>query len=142
MLFSRYKVAHEKKHKIMRNVAPVAEATRSFLAEIDKVENLNRSEARKGFINSRSHVGPVPKFEKGSAEPIERRIGDTNASVSGVAAKSFPILRTALYHNRPTARFLTSQVGRNRARFRILDLRDQWRAICRRLIEKSEVLSC
>ena len=45
MLFSRYKVAHEKKHKIMRNVASVAEATRSFLAEIDKVENLNRSEA-------------------------------------------------------------------------------------------------
>lgn len=93
MLFSRYKVAHEKKHKIMRNVASVAEATRSFLAEIDKVENLNRSEARKGFSNSKSHLGPVPKFEKGSAEPIERRIGDTNASVSGVAAESFPILR-------------------------------------------------
>src|SRR6202035_2962370 len=39
MLFSRYKVAYEKKRKIMRNVASVAELTRSFFAEIDKVEN-------------------------------------------------------------------------------------------------------
>ena len=39
MLFSRYKVAYEKKRKIMRNVASVAELTKSFFAEIDKVEN-------------------------------------------------------------------------------------------------------
>lgn len=39
MLFSRYKVAYEKKRNIMRNVASVAELTKSFFAEIDKVEN-------------------------------------------------------------------------------------------------------
>ena len=33
MLFSRYKVAHERKRKIMRNVASVAEL-KSFFAEI------------------------------------------------------------------------------------------------------------
>ena len=39
MLFSRYQVAYEKRRKIMRNVASVAELTKSFFAEIDKVEN-------------------------------------------------------------------------------------------------------
>jgi hypothetical protein len=39
VLVSRYKVAYEKKRKIMRNVASVAELTKSFLGEIDKVEN-------------------------------------------------------------------------------------------------------
>src|SRR6266478_897075 len=39
MLFSRYKVAYEKRRKIMRNVASVAELTKSFFAEINKVEN-------------------------------------------------------------------------------------------------------
>ncbi len=39
MLFSRHKVAYERKRKIMRNVASVAELTRSFFAEIDKVDN-------------------------------------------------------------------------------------------------------
>jgi len=39
MLFSRYKVAYEKKRKIMRNVGSVAELTKSFFAEIDKVES-------------------------------------------------------------------------------------------------------
>ena len=39
MLFSWYKVAYEKKRKIMRNVASIAELTKSFFAEIDKVEN-------------------------------------------------------------------------------------------------------
>jgi hypothetical protein len=39
MLFSRYKVAYEKKRKIMRNVASVAGLTKSLFAEIDKVEN-------------------------------------------------------------------------------------------------------
>ena len=39
MLFSRYKVAYEKKRKIMRNMASVAEVKKSFFAEIDKVEN-------------------------------------------------------------------------------------------------------
>ena len=39
MLFSRYKVAYERKRKIMRNVASVAELKRSFFAGIDKVEN-------------------------------------------------------------------------------------------------------
>jgi hypothetical protein len=39
MLFSRYKVAYEKKRKIMRNVASVAELTKSFFAEINKVED-------------------------------------------------------------------------------------------------------
>jgi hypothetical protein len=38
MLFSRYKVAYDKKRKIMRNVASVAEGIKSFFAEIDKVE--------------------------------------------------------------------------------------------------------
>jgi len=38
MLFSRYKVAHGKKRKIMRNVAPVAELKKRFFARIDKVE--------------------------------------------------------------------------------------------------------
>jgi hypothetical protein len=36
MLFSRYKVAYEKKRKIMRNVASVTELTKAFFAEIDK----------------------------------------------------------------------------------------------------------
>jgi hypothetical protein len=39
MLFSRHKVAYEKECKFMRNVAPVAELTKSFFAEIDQVEN-------------------------------------------------------------------------------------------------------
>jgi aminoacyl tRNA synthetase class II-like protein len=39
MLFSRYKVAYEKKRKIMRNMASVAGLKKSFFAEIDKVEN-------------------------------------------------------------------------------------------------------
>jgi hypothetical protein len=39
MLFSRYKVAYEKKRKIVRNVASIAEFKKSFFAEIDKVEN-------------------------------------------------------------------------------------------------------
>jgi hypothetical protein len=38
MLFSRYKVDYEKKRKIMRNMASVAELKRSFFAGIDKVE--------------------------------------------------------------------------------------------------------
>jgi hypothetical protein len=38
MLFSRYKVAYEKRRKIMRNVASVAELKKSFFAGIDKVE--------------------------------------------------------------------------------------------------------
>jgi hypothetical protein len=36
MLFSRYKVAYEKKRKIMRNVASLAELKNSFFAEIVK----------------------------------------------------------------------------------------------------------
>jgi aminoacyl tRNA synthetase class II-like protein len=39
MLFSRYKVAYEKKRKIVRNVASIAEFKKWFFAEIDKVEN-------------------------------------------------------------------------------------------------------
>ncbi len=39
MLFSRYKVAYERKRKIMRNVASVAELKRSFFAGIGQVEN-------------------------------------------------------------------------------------------------------
>ena len=39
MLFSRYKVAYERKRKILRNVASVAELKRSFFAGIDQVEN-------------------------------------------------------------------------------------------------------
>jgi hypothetical protein len=39
MLFSRYKVAYEKKRKIVRNVASIADFKKSFFAEIDKVEN-------------------------------------------------------------------------------------------------------
>jgi hypothetical protein len=38
VLFSRYKVAYERKRKIMRNVASIAELKKSFF-EIDKVEN-------------------------------------------------------------------------------------------------------
>ena len=38
MLFSRYKVAYERKRKIMRNVASVAELKKSHFAGIDKVE--------------------------------------------------------------------------------------------------------
>ena len=36
MLFSRYKVAYEKKRKIVRNVASIAELKKSVFAEIDK----------------------------------------------------------------------------------------------------------
>jgi len=36
MLFSRYKVDYEKKSKIMRNVASLAELQESYFAEIDK----------------------------------------------------------------------------------------------------------
>jgi len=39
MLFSRYKVAYERKRKIMRNVASIAELKRSFFPGIDKLEN-------------------------------------------------------------------------------------------------------
>ncbi len=39
MLFSRYKVAYERKRKIMRHVASVAGLKRSFFAGIDQVEN-------------------------------------------------------------------------------------------------------
>jgi len=36
MLFSRYKLAYEKKRRVMRHVASVAELKKSFLGEIDK----------------------------------------------------------------------------------------------------------
>ena len=39
MLFSRYKVAYERKRQIMRNVASVAEFKKSFFARIDQAEN-------------------------------------------------------------------------------------------------------
>jgi len=39
MLFSRYKVAYEKKRKIMRNMASVAELKKSSFAKINKIEN-------------------------------------------------------------------------------------------------------
>jgi phenylalanyl-tRNA synthetase alpha subunit len=39
MLFSRYKTAYERKRKIMRNVASIAELKKSFFAGIDQVEN-------------------------------------------------------------------------------------------------------
>jgi hypothetical protein len=39
MLFSRYKVAYEKKRKIMRNVASFAELKKRFFAETGRVEN-------------------------------------------------------------------------------------------------------
>jgi hypothetical protein len=38
MLFSRCKVAYERKREIMRNVASVAELKKSFFSGIDKVE--------------------------------------------------------------------------------------------------------
>ena len=38
MLFSRYKVAYERKRKIMRNVASVAELKKSSFVKINKVE--------------------------------------------------------------------------------------------------------
>ena len=38
MLFSRYKVAYERKRKIMRNVASVAELKKSHFAGIERVE--------------------------------------------------------------------------------------------------------
>jgi len=47
MLFSRYKVAYEKKRKIMRNVASIAEFKNSCFAEFDKVKN------REGFEKQR-----------------------------------------------------------------------------------------
>ncbi len=39
MLFSRHQVAYERKRKIVRNVASIAELKRSFFAGIDKVGN-------------------------------------------------------------------------------------------------------
>jgi hypothetical protein len=36
MLFPRYKVAYERKRKVMRNVAFVADLKKSFFAKIDK----------------------------------------------------------------------------------------------------------
>jgi len=47
MLFSRYKVAYERKRKILRNVASVAELKRSFFAGIDKVEKREDLEKRR-----------------------------------------------------------------------------------------------
>ncbi len=62
MLFSRYKVAYEKKRKIMRNVASVAELKKSFFAEIDKIEtreDLEIERWRRGRdSNPRWTVGP------------------------------------------------------------------------------------
>ncbi len=47
MLFSRYKVAYEKKRKIMRNVASVAELKKSFFAEIvENSEDLEKLRAK------------------------------------------------------------------------------------------------
>ena len=62
MLFSRHKVAYEKKRKIMRNVASIAELKKSFFAEIDKVENREDLEKlrvkylgrEKGILTARS----------------------------------------------------------------------------------------
>ena len=45
MLFSRNKVAYEKKRTIMRNVASVAELNKSSFADVDKVRN--RDDLRK-----------------------------------------------------------------------------------------------
>jgi hypothetical protein len=55
MLFSRHKVAYEKKRRIMRHVASVADLTKSFFAEIDKVEN------RKGLEKLRVNIGVARK---------------------------------------------------------------------------------
>lgn len=46
MLFSRNKVADEKKRGIMRNAASVAELTKSLFAEIVKVESREGLERR------------------------------------------------------------------------------------------------
>ena len=54
MLFSRYKVAYEKKRKIMRNVASIAELKKSFFAEIDKVEN--REELEKMRLTNEGRI--------------------------------------------------------------------------------------
>ncbi len=57
MLFSRYKVDYEKERKIMRNVASVAELTKSPFAGTDKVET------REDFEKLRVKY---PRREKGS----------------------------------------------------------------------------
>jgi len=54
MLFSRYKVAYEKKRKIMRNMASVAELKKSFFAEIDKVEK--REDLEKSALLLSAHA--------------------------------------------------------------------------------------
>jgi hypothetical protein len=63
MLFSRYKVAYEKKRKIMRNVASVAELKKSFFAGIDKVE------ARKDLGMLRMGIGQLALEGSGSDPP-------------------------------------------------------------------------
>jgi hypothetical protein len=66
MLFSRYKVAYEKKRKIMRNMASVAELKKSFFAEIDKVENREDLEKRRA-----KYLG----HEKGFRGAVLRSLG-------------------------------------------------------------------
>ena len=50
MLFSGYKVAYEKKCKIMRDVVSVAEFTKSFFAEFHKVEDREVLEVNSLFL--------------------------------------------------------------------------------------------
>jgi hypothetical protein len=71
MLFSRYKVAYEKKRKIMRNVASVAELTKSFFAEVDKVEN--REDLEKLRV---TYLGR----QKGILTPVLRSLGGAGAA--------------------------------------------------------------
>jgi hypothetical protein len=49
MLFSRHKVAYEKKRKIMRNVASVAKLKKLFFAGIDNVKTREDLELRMKF---------------------------------------------------------------------------------------------
>jgi hypothetical protein len=83
MLFSRHKVGHEKKRKIVRNVASVAGLKKSFFAEIDKVEAREASEELR-MLKERTvrEVGYGMSLEGASAADLVKSMRAQNEPIA------------------------------------------------------------
>ena len=83
MLFSRYKVAYEKKRKIVRNVASIAEFKKSFFAEIDKVENRDDLEKLSvKYLGREKGICTLPSITPRRAASIRVKAGCHSRRVS------------------------------------------------------------
>jgi hypothetical protein len=80
VLFSRYKVAYERKRKIMRNVASIAELKKSFF-EIDKVEN--REDLGKLRVKGLAQLGPTIFFWNSKTSQFSAR-AETHETIAAL----------------------------------------------------------